>query len=136
LIQGRSCPPEKPRSARLFSFWQIDSIFKTPCGGSRPRGSILRSGLLALALACSTATQAQDAARLIAANCTNCHGADGASRGGMPNLAGRDKAEIVHMMKEFRNGQRPSTVMQQLAKGYTDAQIESAAAYFSAQKTK
>jgi len=31
------------------------------------------------------------------------------------------------------SGRRPATVMQQLAKGYTDAQIEAAAAYFSAQ---
>jgi len=37
-------------------------------------------------------------------------------------------------MKDFRDGKRPSTIMQQLAKGYTDAEIDAAAAHFAAQK--
>jgi cytochrome subunit of sulfide dehydrogenase len=37
-------------------------------------------------------------------------------------------------MKEFRDGTRPSTIMQQISKGYTDAEIEAAAAYLGAQK--
>jgi cytochrome subunit of sulfide dehydrogenase len=71
--------------------------------------------------------------RDIAANCANCHGTDGRSRGAIPSLAGQDAAMIVQRMKEFRDGRRAATVMQQLAKGYTDAQIEAAAAYFAAQ---
>jgi cytochrome subunit of sulfide dehydrogenase len=71
--------------------------------------------------------------RDIAANCANCHGTDGRSRGAVPSLAGRDAAVIVQRMKEFRDSRRAATVMQQLAKGYTDAQIEAAAAYFAAQ---
>jgi cytochrome subunit of sulfide dehydrogenase len=72
--------------------------------------------------------------RDIAANCASCHGTDGRSLGAIPVLAGRDKAELVALVREFRDGTRPSTVMRQLAKGYTDAQIEAVAAYFSAQK--
>jgi sulfide dehydrogenase cytochrome subunit len=64
--------------------------------------------------------------RDIAANCANCHGTDGWSSAAVPSL-------IVQRMKEFRDGRRAATVMQQLAKGYTDAQIEAAAAYFAAQ---
>ena len=75
-------------------------------------------------------------ALLIAANCANCHGTDGRSRGVVPSLAGQDKAYIVQQMKDFRDGKRPSTIMQQLAKGYTDSQIEAAAAYFAAQRAK
>ena len=71
--------------------------------------------------------------RDIAANCANCHGTDGRGRGVIPSLAGQDAAVIVQRMKEFRDGRRAATVMQQLAKGYTDAQIEAAAAYFAAQ---
>jgi cytochrome c553 len=37
-------------------------------------------------------------------------------------------------MRDFRDGKRPSTIMQQLAKGYSDAEIEAAAAYLSAQR--
>ena len=74
--------------------------------------------------------------RDIAANCANCHGTDGRSRGVVPSLAGQDKAYIAQQMKDFRDGKRPSTIMQQLAKGYTDSQIEAAAAYFAAQRGK
>jgi sulfide dehydrogenase cytochrome subunit len=78
---------------------------------------------------------AADAGRDIAANCATCHGTDGRSRGGaIPSLAGRDKTAIVQDVRDFRDGKRPSTVMQQLAKGYTDAQIEAAASYLAAQK--
>ncbi|HKE42323.1 MAG TPA: c-type cytochrome [Casimicrobiaceae bacterium] len=71
--------------------------------------------------------------RDVAANCANCHGTNGRSRGGVPSLAGRDAASIVKQVREFRDGTKSSTIMQQLAKGYTDAQIEAAAAYFAAQ---
>jgi sulfide dehydrogenase cytochrome subunit len=72
--------------------------------------------------------------REVAANCASCHGTDGRSRGGIPSLAGRDKASVVQEVRDFRDGRRPSTIMQQLAKGYTDAEIEAAAVYFAAQK--
>jgi sulfide dehydrogenase cytochrome subunit len=72
--------------------------------------------------------------RDIAANCANCHGTGGRSLGGIPSIAGLDKAYLVQQMRDFRDGKRPSTIMQQLAKGYSDAQIEAAAAYLAAQK--
>jgi sulfide dehydrogenase cytochrome subunit len=99
------------------------------------RKPVLRVVLI-IALGSASVAGAADqwSGRDIAANCANCHGTNGRSRGAMPGLAGRDKAEIVLYVREFRDGKRPSTVMQQLAKGYTDAQIEAAAAYFAAQK--
>ena len=72
--------------------------------------------------------------RDVAAGCANCHGTDGRSRGDVPGLAGRDKGELLRLMRDLRDGTRPSTVMEQLAKGYSDAELEAAAAYFSAQK--
>jgi cytochrome c553 len=91
--------------------------------------------LLSAALALGGAAQGAEPelGRDIAANCANCHGTDGRSRGGIPSLAGRNKAELVRQMQDFRAGKRPSTIMEQLAKGYSDAQIEAAAAYFAAQ---
>jgi len=74
--------------------------------------------------------------RNLAAACANCHGTGGASRGTMPSLAGRDRAEIARLMREFRSGQRPATVMHQIAKGYSDDQVEAIAAYLSVQKGK
>lgn len=75
-------------------------------------------------------------ARDLAAACASCHGTDGASVQGMPYLAGQSRGYIVERMREFKTGKRPSTVMHQIARGYTDEQIEALAAYFSAQKAK
>ena len=87
------------------------------------------------ALVCvSSAAQAQDAQKL-AAPCAICHGT-----GGHPvtkevtQLAGMPRDQIAAQMRAFRDGQRPATVMHQLAKGYSDAQIDALAAWFSSQK--
>ena len=71
-----------------------------------------------------------------AATCTGCHGTNGYSEGGMPTLAGLDKLAIINSMNEFKAGTRPASVMHQLAKGYSDVQIERIAAYFAAQAPK
>ncbi len=71
------------------------------------------------------------------ANCFNCHGTNGRVGGGnsaIPPLAGLRKAYIVEQINAFKSGTRPATVMQQLAKGYTDDEIARAAEYFSRQK--
>ena len=72
--------------------------------------------------------------RGLAATCANCHGTNGVSVGEVESLAGKPKDEIVRKMQEFKSGARPATIMQQLAKGYTDEQIELLAGWFAAQK--
>jgi cytochrome c553 len=52
----------------------------------------------------------------------------------MPGLAGLSAAYFIEQMNAFRNGSRQATIMHQLAKGYTDAQIAAMAQYFAAQK--
>jgi cytochrome c553 len=89
---------------------------------------------------CSTAALAQDALALrassLAATCANCHGTAGRSVDGasVPGLAGLPAAYTVEQMKDFKSGVRPATVMHQIAKGYSDAQIEQIAAWYAAQK--
>ncbi len=91
--------------------------------------------MLAAASAWPAVAQSQDAVvRAMAATCANCHGTDGRSVGTVPGLAGADKGYIVQQMREFKAGKRPATIMHQLAKGYTDEQIDQLAAYFAAQK--
>lgn len=75
-------------------------------------------------------------ARGLAASCSACHGTDGNSDGGMPALAGLDKALFVTQMKDFKSGARPATVMHQHAKGYTDQEFELLAEFFASQKRK
>lgn len=74
-------------------------------------------------------------ARSLAAACAQCHGTAGKPIAGsvLPPLAGMPAAHIEAQMKAFRSGDRSATVMHQIAKGYSDAQIAQLAAYFAAQ---
>ena len=85
------------------------------------------------ALAPSTQTSTNPA--YLAANCANCHGSQGNATG-MPGLAGLKATYISEQMRAFRDGKRPATIMHQLSKGYTDAQIDLIAGYFAAQTAK
>jgi sulfide dehydrogenase cytochrome subunit len=40
----------------------------------------------------------------------------------------------VTAVQEFRTGQRPGTVMDRIAKGFTDDEIKAIAAWYAAQK--
>ena len=73
--------------------------------------------------------------RSLAATCAQCHGTAGRAlpQAVVPGLAALPAAYLVEQMKAFKNGTRPATVMHQIAKGYSDAQIEQLAIYFSAQ---
>ena len=83
------------------------------------------------------AAQGQDALyiRSQAATCANCHGTAGRSVEGsaVPQLAGMPRQQMEAQMLAFKSGSRPATVMHQLSKGYTDAQIAQLAGYFAAQ---
>ena len=96
--------------------------------------------VFAVALAAVSFSQlspAQDtlAARNLASSCFTCHGLDGNSVGGVPpSIAGRERGELLQVLKDFKSGKRPATIMHQQAKGYTDQQLELIAGYFAAQK--
>jgi cytochrome c553 len=93
--------------------------------------------IIAALLCASPAALAQDAAgRNLAAGCAICHGTQGRPAPDAPliPLAGLPRDHIAAQMRAFRDGKRPATVMHQIAKGYSDAQIESLAAWFAAQK--
>lgn len=84
--------------------------------------------------------QAQDASvlylRSLAATCANCHGTDGRTVQGsaVPSIAGMPKDDMLRQMRAFRDGSRPATVMHQIAKGFTEPQLEQISSYFAAQK--
>jgi cytochrome subunit of sulfide dehydrogenase len=84
----------------------------------------------------ATAKNDADPIRYVAANCANCHGTFGRSSGAMPSLAGLQKPYFVEQMKLFREGKRPATIMHQIAKGYSDQQIDQLADFFARQAAK
>jgi len=51
----------------------------------------------------------------------------------VPPVAGRDPKEIVAAMQEFRSGQRAATVMDRIAKGFSDDEVQAIAAWLAAQ---
>jgi len=89
-------------------------------------------------LAVSGTSQAADPnlARSLAATCANCHGTNGnAVKGsGMDALAGMEKAKMLQKLADFKSGDKPATIMHQISKGYTEAQLDLIATYFAAQK--
>ena len=92
------------------------------------------SALLALP-SIADATSDNKLAQRLAANCAACHGTAGvAVSHTLPPLAGQPRDNLISSMQAFKSGTRPSTVMQQLAKGYTDEQIALIAGYFSGLK--
>ena len=107
----------------------------------RMKKIITAAGLLGCGLVGSLVANAQESqealyTKSLAATCANCHGTNGKVASGSPvaGLAGLPADYIVSQMKAFKSGARPATVMHQLAKGFSDAQIDQMAAYFAAQK--
>ncbi len=89
-------------------------------------------------LATASASHAADPnlGRNLAATCANCHGTNGnAVKGsGLDALAGMEKAKLLQKLADFKSGDKPASVMHQISKGYTDAQLDLIATYFAAQK--
>jgi sulfide dehydrogenase cytochrome subunit len=92
--------------------------------------------LLAFTIVWASVTPASaiDVAPPGAAACTGCHPANRAVEGPFTRLSGRNAAELVTAVQEFRTGQRPGTVMDRIAKGFTDDEIKAIAAWYAAQK--
>lgn len=90
---------------------------------------------LGIVAASATVSAAPPSAEMLSYACAGCHGTNGVSAGpSMPSLAGQNKVAFVEAMKAFRSGDRPSSIMGRLAKGYSDEQIETLATFFSKQK--
>ncbi|MCB1785728.1 MAG: c-type cytochrome [Chromatiaceae bacterium] len=80
----------------------------------------------------TTLVVADPSAIMMANTCAGCHGTEGQSVGpASPNLAGISESYFIDSMKGFKEGTRAATIMDRIAKGYSDAQIESMAGYFA-----
>jgi len=65
--------------------------------------------------------------------CFSCHGTDGHSAGAMPSIAGKDSDYIEGRLLDYREGRRQGTVMNRIAKGFSDEEIRRLALYFAAE---
>ena len=69
----------------------------------------------------------------MAAACSMCHGMNGkpAASSTVAALAGKPRDEIVQSMAQFKAGSKPATIMHQIARGYSDAEVAALADHFS-----
>jgi cytochrome c553 len=133
------------------SFWiALSSPLQQPISEEIPmkaRAKVLAAGIAAVAAIASAQQPAppppsfaapnltDKGVRSMAATCAACHGTNGrgASGSSVPGLAGRPAESIVEAMKAFKEGKREATLMHQIAKAYSDAEITALAAYFASQ---
>ena len=91
---------------------------------------LLGSGLLLGTAQLSAAPTAT----MLADTCAGCHGTDGASTGpATPSLAGMSEVYMVDSMKAFKSGERTSTIMGRIAKGYSEEEFKLMASVFAKQ---
>jgi cytochrome c553 len=69
-----------------------------------------------------------------ASSCSGCHAASASVQTPVPPLAGRPTENTVAALRGFRSGTRPATVMDRIAKGFTDDEFAAIAAWYAAQK--
>ena len=83
---------------------------------------LLGSGLL---LGATHLSAAGATATMLADTCVGCHGPEGSSVGpAIPSIAGMSAEYFNTVMKEYKDGTRYGTIMNRIAKGYSDEEIE------------
>ena len=69
--------------------------------------------------------------KMLSLSCASCHGTDGKSEAITPIIAGMGKTAMYQTLLEYKNGKRTGTMMPKHAKGFSDAELEQIAYYFS-----
>ena len=93
---------------------------------------LLAAAIGSLSIAAAVVASAEPPAG--AAACSGCHPASTRITSPVPRLAGRDSTAIVKAMQDFRSGARAGTVMDRIAKGFTDEEIQAIATWYAALK--
>ena len=99
------------------------------------RRPIFRAAAVAVIVSASFASapaHAEIASGAVLTNtCFSCHGTDGKSVGDMPSIAGKSEDFITQKLKAFRSDELEATIMNRIAKGFTDDEIAALATFFS-----
>jgi len=70
-----------------------------------------------------------------AASCLGCHTV-AANGGPVPPLGSFTAEQMVAAMQAFRSGSRPATVMDRIARGFSDEEVEAIADWYARSKSK
>lgn len=99
------------------------------------RGTIAAAALAALlAPAGALAQSPGPSGQAMGQTCFVCHGPDGRNAGPVASLAGLPREHVVRHMMEFKTDRRPGTVMNRIAKSYSDEQIAAIADFVATLK--
>ncbi len=71
--------------------------------------------------------------RLLASNCFQCHGTNGAGPG-FDSIAGKSVDEIYKELREMQSKSPGNDIMKAHARGYTDAQLRQISTWLSQQR--
>jgi sulfide dehydrogenase cytochrome subunit len=94
----------------------------------------VRNLLLTVLALLPVTVMAGPSGQALAFTCAGCHGTDGSSVGpSMPAIAGMDPEVFVDAMKAYRDDQRNATIMNRIAKAYSDEQFKDMAWFFASQ---
>ena len=91
---------------------------------------LLAATLASQALGAAEPGLPRPAATTLAHACAGCHGTFGHSRHGTPVIAGRHETDFTKVMREFKYGQRASSIMNRIARGYADEDFQELARFF------
>ena len=69
-----------------------------------------------------------------ASSCSGCHAVNARTKTAVPRIQGRSATDIVAAMADFRSGKRAATVMDRIAKGFTEDETKMIAAWLAEQK--
>jgi sulfide dehydrogenase cytochrome subunit len=69
-----------------------------------------------------------------AASCSGCHPTSARVTSPVPRLIGLERAAVIRAMQDFRSGQRAGTIMDRIAKGFTEDEIQAIAAWYATQR--
>jgi sulfide dehydrogenase cytochrome subunit len=95
----------------------------------------VRNLLLAVLTLLPGAALAGPSGEALAFTCAGCHGTDGSSVGpSMPSIAGMDPEVFVDAMKAYQVNERNATIMNRIARGYSDEQLKDMGWFFARQR--
>ncbi len=94
-------------------------------------GKTALAGFAMLFLLQSPMIHADVDGRTIAFACSGCHGTDGTlNKPGLPKLKGRSSSEVYQALLDFKSDKVQGTMMNRIAKGFTDKELNAVATFF------
>lgn len=89
-------------------------------------------GAAGLLLSTLAAPALAEPGRLLASQCAQCHGTNGAGPG-FDDIAGKSASELYHELLEMKHRTNIESIMDRQARGYTDSQLQLISNYLSTQ---